>query len=141
MPGLVGHREVAAKRHAYKPNITSGEVEVLTVDPRLANRVRCDNVSIAKDIAKSLKIPVKRITVTPWSWALPDPPQRNYLAFVQEDHERCDCGGADGHLQGYRKVKSATDGWRLMPDTTVMTVSQYQALHGLWRCRWPPSRL
>lgn len=122
--------EDGAKRVFDTAHLKHGEVEILTVDLRLANRVRCDNDTLADDVAKLMKVPVKRISVTPWSWALPDPPQANYLAFVQEDHERCDCGGADGHLQGYRKVKSATDGWRLMPDTTVMTVSQYQALHG-----------
>jgi hypothetical protein len=113
------------------PNITAaplnnGEVEVITVDVRLANKVRCSNNSIAEDVAKMLKIPIRRITVTPWSWSLPDPLQSKYLAFVQEDHERCECEGVSG--QGFRKVKSATEGWMIAPDTSVMTVSQFEAM-------------
>lgn len=108
-------------------NLPSGEVEVLTVDVRLANKVRCDNASIAEDVARMLKIPVQRVTVTPWSWTL-GVPQQNYLGFVQEDHDRCDCQGQSG--KGFRKVvaKAAADGWMLGKDTSVMTVSEYKAL-------------
>jgi len=137
------------------PALTRGEVEVLTVDVRLANKVRCNNASIAKDVAKLLNIPVQRITVTPWSWAM-DVPQENYLAFVQEDHERCDCnadpsgggkvdtykwrwqsmshtsgGGKVMRGQGFRKVTKETDGAAIEPDTNVMTVSQYNAIHAI----------
>jgi len=110
-----------------------GEVEVLTVDVRLANKVRCNNASIAKDVAKLLNIPVQRITVTPWSWAM-DVPQENYLAFVQEDHERCDCNADGGKVmrgQGFRKVNKETDGAFIVPDRSVMTVSQYRAMHAI----------
>jgi len=99
----------------------------------MANKVRCANESIAEEVAALLKIPVKRITVTPWSWALPDPPQSNYLAFLQEDHDRCDCQADTGKVvqgQGFRKVKEATNGWMVDKDTAVMTVSQYQAMTG-----------
>jgi len=85
MPGFEGRRPPPPP----PPNFTvvplaPGEVEVLTVDVRMANKVRCANESIAEEVAALLKIPVKRITVTPWSWALPDPPQSNYLAFLQD---------------------------------------------------------
>lgn len=136
------HRRRAAPRPAPAPLriITPpepGEVEVLTVDVRTANRVRCQNASIAEEVAKMMNIPVKRIVVTPWSWSLPDgnngmPPQSNYLALVQEDHERCDCMSQSGKLmqgQGFRKV-AKSDGWMVGADTAVMTVSQYRALHG-----------
>jgi hypothetical protein len=115
--------------------LRSGEVEVLTVDVRTANRVRCNNVSLAADVAKLLKIPVKRVVITPWSWTLPDPPQSNYLAFVQEDHERCDCAGESGELRGFRKLRNsnpANNGLLLDSDTgsqyQVLTVSQFKAL-------------
>lgn len=119
--------EVVHKVPTYLP----GEVEVLTVDVRLANRVRCDNVSLADDVAKMLNIPVERVAVTPWSWT-PGVAQDNYLAFVQQDHDRCDCMGVDGQVargQGFKKVHTddAEDGWMLGADTSVMTVSQYKA--------------
>jgi len=113
--------------------LTPGEVEVLTVDVRMANKVRCANQSIAEDVAKFLKIPVKRITVTPWSWTLPDPPQSNYLAFLQEDHDRCGCETESGNVvegAGFQKASGATDGWAVDADTKVMTVSQFRAMHG-----------
>lgn len=112
------------------PGTGCGQVEVLTVDVRLANKVRCNNASVAKDVAKLLNIPVQRITVTPWSWAM-DIPQSNYLAFVQEDHERCDCNADGGKVmrgQGFRKLRKETDGTAIEPDRRVMTVSQYNAM-------------
>lgn len=110
-----------------------GEVEILTVDTRVANKIRCNNVSIAEDVAKLLHVPIKRIEVTPWSWALDghmDVPQQNYLALLQEDHERCDCKTADGKLvggQGYRHVPEETQGVEVSPGEEVMTVSEYDA--------------
>mmetsp|Transcript_51032 Transcript_51032/g.79726 ORF Transcript_51032/g.79726 Transcript_51032/m.79726 type:complete len:717 (+) Transcript_51032:116-2266(+) len=112
-----------------------GEVEVVTVDVKTANWVRCNNVSVATSVAKLLKIPLKRVTVTPWSWT-PEVPQVNYLAFVQEDHDRCDCDASDGraeHGVGFRRVESSqapASGAPLnsVPDTSVMTVAQFRAL-------------
>jgi len=110
----------------------SGEIEVLTVDVKLANKVRCDNASLAKDVAKLLHIPVQRVTVAPWSWTT-DVAQDNYLAFVQENHERCDCTFEGGELmrgKGFRKVNAETDGAAVESDshTSVMTVAEYRAM-------------
>lgn len=115
-------------------HLKPGEIEVVTVNVRLANEVRCDNVTLAADVAKLLKIPVKRVSVQPWSWTL-GVPQSNYLAFVQEDHERCDCKSDNGkmlHDQGFKKAKAsgATEGMVVQGhDTTVMTVAEYKALY------------
>jgi hypothetical protein len=122
-------------------------VEVLTVDLHLANQVRCANATIAEKIAKLLKIPVKRISVTPWSWSLPNPgnnDQAKYLAFVQEDHERCDCQNENGKVDvgsGFRKVQAAgaIKGLTVAHDTTIMTVSQYKALYEKDASKPPPS--
>lgn len=118
-----------------------GEVEVLTVDLHLANKVRCDNASIAAEVANLLKIPVQRVTVQPWSWALPGSgngvAQSSYLAaFVQEDHERCDCQGENGRVavgQGFRNVQgsASSNGLMISPDRSVMTVAQYDAAFGV----------
>jgi len=142
MPLDGGHRRRAARPPPpplpiLPPAPEPGEVEVLTVDVRTANRVRCENASIAEEVAKMMHIPVQRITVTPWSWSLPTaengmPPQSTYLALVQEDHERCDCMGESGKMvqgQGFRKV-AKSDGWMVGADTSVMTVSQFRALNG-----------
>jgi hypothetical protein len=101
--------------------------------------VRCANATIADKIAKLLKIPVKRISVTPWSWSLPNPgssDQAKYLALLQEDHERCDCQNEQGKVEvgsGFRKVSAgggqAIDGVMVAHDTTIMTVAQYKALY------------
>jgi hypothetical protein len=119
-------------------NIRPGQIEVVSVDVKTANWVRCDNVTVAKEVAKFLKIPVKRVTLTPWSWTT-DVPQDNYLAFVQEDHERCECDAGEGRQlqeQGFRKVNSAKarEGMTIpgMSNVGVMTVTQYKAMEAAW---------
>jgi len=108
----------------------NGEVEVITIDVNLANQVRCHNASLAQDVAKLLNIPVKRVHVTPWSWTK-EIEQSNYLAFVQEDHERCDCISASGHLlagAGFRKIQRPSEGAAADADKSVMTLSEYKAM-------------
>lgn len=111
---------------------SSSAVEVLTISPNLALQVRSSSASLAANIAKMMHIPVSRVSVTPWSWT-PDQGNKEKLAFVQEEHERCDCQNADGTVvkgQGFRKVGSSTDsdGLKLAADTEIMTVTQFNAL-------------
>lgn len=64
-----------------------GELEVITVDVALANRVRCDNVSLAVELATSLGIPPSNIHIYPYSWT-PEHYVSMNLLEVGEESER-----------------------------------------------------
>lgn len=58
-----------------------GELEVLTVDVGLANRVRCDNATLAAELAMAVGIPVEQLHIIPWSWT---PSHQVGLNLLQE---------------------------------------------------------
>jgi len=144
MPGLGDERWTRGYRYGRRQpplfdtveELPDGDVEVVTVNVPLANQVRSQNVTLAEDIARVLHIPVKRVSVLPWSWTQ-GPPQPHYLAFVQEDHERCDCQGQDGKTMeglGFKRTLVSTSasvddsGVPLNANTTAMTVAQHKAV-------------
>lgn len=103
----------------------SNEVEVLTLDVAVANRVRYGNATLAAEIAKLMKVPVSRVSVTPYSWA----PQAG-VAFVQEKHERCNCelGNAGFQPKAWSQIKEAVGGVKIDADTTIMTKKEHEAV-------------
>jgi len=122
-----------------------GNVEIITLDAHVANAVRSQNASVAAEIAKLMHVPVTRVAVTPLSWPLSigdAAPQGQQAAFVQEEHKRCDCTSHDGKVvqdQGFtltadqdsdQAAKASNDaGAKLASDTSIMTVSQFNAMN------------
>lgn len=105
----------------------SNEVEVMTLDVAVANKVRYGNATLAAEIAKLMKVPVSRVSVTPYSWA----PQAG-VAFVQEEHERCDCelGNEGFQPKAWSHItnKKEIGGVKIDADTTIMTKKEHQAV-------------
>lgn len=110
-------------------------VEVLTTDVGLANRVRTDNVTIAKETAATLGVPVSRIHVLPWSWT-PQHPASPFLALLQEHNQT----NPTNSTCGCPVTGKLRDGWG-NPWQRVMTVPEFYRLREQQIERMPPARV